>query len=250
MEQIDGGWLFISYANEDIEHVRKIRNHLEDEGFNPIVFFLKSRTAPWTLRRLIRKEIKARKWFVLVDSPASRESKWVRWEIRCVNRNKRKRIYRVDISQDIKPQLKKVIANTRIFLSYRHTPNDITLAKRLHRLFERNDFQVWRDMTDLSATADLLHSVQSEITHSGIFVPIISKDWLDSPWCHVELSYALRSGLIIRPILVCSDPHILLNALPPELQNTLYIHVSEKPSRIELERLMEQFIQFHKEEIL
>ena len=115
MQWDDGGWLFISHAHEDIEQVRKIRNYLEADGYNPIVFFLKSKTLPWTLNRLIKREIRARKWFVLVDSPASRESKWVQREVRYAEKQKGKIKLTVDLSKDIIPQLKFIVRRTESF---------------------------------------------------------------------------------------------------------------------------------------
>ena len=37
----DGGWIFISHSHLDIDIVRRIRNKLEDRGFEPLMFFLK-----------------------------------------------------------------------------------------------------------------------------------------------------------------------------------------------------------------
>ena len=36
-----GGWVFISHSHQDIDLVRKIRNHFERLGFEPLMFYLK-----------------------------------------------------------------------------------------------------------------------------------------------------------------------------------------------------------------
>lgn len=41
MSTKNGGWVFISHSHQDISLVRKIRNHLESLGFEPLMFFLK-----------------------------------------------------------------------------------------------------------------------------------------------------------------------------------------------------------------
>jgi len=62
-----------------LETVWEIRNELERRGCNPLLFFLKCLDADNALLpKLIRDEIKARKWFVLCHSRAARRSKWVR----------------------------------------------------------------------------------------------------------------------------------------------------------------------------
>ena len=35
-----GGYIFLSHSHDDIEKVRKLRNMLEDEGFEPLCFYL------------------------------------------------------------------------------------------------------------------------------------------------------------------------------------------------------------------
>mgnify|MGYP000410830220 CR=1 FL=1 len=37
----NGGWIFIFHSHLDIDIVRRIRNKLEDRGFEPLMFFLK-----------------------------------------------------------------------------------------------------------------------------------------------------------------------------------------------------------------
>jgi len=40
----EGGYVFISHSHQDIEKVRKIRNEMEDQGFEPLCFYLKCLT--------------------------------------------------------------------------------------------------------------------------------------------------------------------------------------------------------------
>lgn len=77
MKKPEGAWIFVSHSNKDIEEVREIRNHLERRGHNPLLFFLKCIEDAEELRVLLKREIEARQIFLLCDSPASRESKWV-----------------------------------------------------------------------------------------------------------------------------------------------------------------------------
>ena len=83
IEQIknsEGGYIFISHSHKDIKKVRKIRNKLEDNGFEPLCFYLKCMNDDTEIEDLIKREIDAREWFLFVDSKNSRESKWVSLE--------------------------------------------------------------------------------------------------------------------------------------------------------------------------
>lgn len=56
----DGGWIFISHSHLDIDIVRKIRNKLEDRGFEPLMFFLKCLNDDNEIESLIKREINER----------------------------------------------------------------------------------------------------------------------------------------------------------------------------------------------
>lgn len=56
----DGGWIFISHSHLDIDIVRRIRNKLEDRGFEPLMFFLKCLNDDNEIESLIKREINER----------------------------------------------------------------------------------------------------------------------------------------------------------------------------------------------
>lgn len=240
-ERVDGGWLFISHAHEDIVQVRKIRNQLEDEGFNPIVFFLKSKTNPLTLNSLIKKEIRARKWFVLVDSPASRESKWVQRELAYVKKLKGKKIITVKLDGDIKAQVARIISNTRVFLS--HSSRDRELVYRVRNALLFNDFQVWdasRDIPGVSYYAEEIPSAIRSVRSGGCFLILVTKSTLDSTYCIRELEYAISQHCPIIPIL-CGVNHL---PSPWDFLLLKYQHlqISANPTDQELDRLIDDII--------
>ena len=88
MVEENGGWIFVSHSNRDIEKAREIRNELERRGHNPVLFFLKcmetTEADDRLLRQLIEREIKAREWFILCDSPNARNSAAVLREMELV----------------------------------------------------------------------------------------------------------------------------------------------------------------------
>ena len=91
------GYVFISHSSKDILKVRNIRNTIENEGANPILFYLKclDNDSPNSeeealLKALISKEIKARRKFILCESKHTQrgKSKYIDWEIDEVNKLK------------------------------------------------------------------------------------------------------------------------------------------------------------------
>ncbi len=84
------GYFFLSHSSKDIEKVRKIRNLIEQENGNPILFYLKcldgdnpSGEDKEQLKGLISREILARKKFILCKSKYTEtplSSEWIEWE--------------------------------------------------------------------------------------------------------------------------------------------------------------------------
>lgn len=68
MTNKEGGWVFLSHSHQDINKVRKIRNLLEQRGFEPLLFFLKCLTDDDEIEDLIKREITEREWFIYVVS--------------------------------------------------------------------------------------------------------------------------------------------------------------------------------------
>ena len=68
LNKTNGGYIFISHSHNDIEKVRKIRNLLEKDGFEPLCFYLKCLSNANEIEDLIKREIDAREWFIFVNS--------------------------------------------------------------------------------------------------------------------------------------------------------------------------------------
>lgn len=80
-EEQSGAWIFLSHSNKDFEKVREIRNELEKRGHKPILFYLKClENDNAMLPDLLRREIAAREWFILRDSPVGQHHDNLRLE--------------------------------------------------------------------------------------------------------------------------------------------------------------------------
>lgn len=103
----EGFWVFVSHSTKDFERVRLVRNALEDSGFRPILFYLKCMEDEDEINELLKREIDARRRFILCDSPNAKASKFVQSEVDYIR--SKKRMYEViDLSQiDIKIKMQK-----------------------------------------------------------------------------------------------------------------------------------------------
>ena len=106
----EGGYVFISHAHKDIHEIRRIRNFLEENGLEPICFYLRCLSDDDEILDLIKREIDAREWFLLVDSKNARESNWVKTEVEYIKMKDSKKIISVslDKQEEINPILTRL----------------------------------------------------------------------------------------------------------------------------------------------
>ena len=144
-------WVFISHSNKDFFKVRLIRNALENKGFMPILFYLKSISDDDEICDLIKREIDARSRFILCDSINSQQSRYVQTEIQYIYSKKRMfeiinltniNIKSTIIESDIMGLIKPFLRRTTIYLCHNcNSPSNITLLviDKLKRL----GFDIW-----------------------------------------------------------------------------------------------------------
>ncbi len=107
MKKQSNAWGFVSHSNIDLVDVRKVRDEIERRDANPILFYLKQRVQTGQLDQLLKREIAARNFFLLCDSPAAQASNYVQAEFFHVNQLRGKRIGKLDslIARRGKPQM-------------------------------------------------------------------------------------------------------------------------------------------------
>lgn len=91
-------WVFISHSTKDFDKVRIVRNALEEEGFRPILFYLKCISDDEEINSLLKREIDARNRFILCDSVNAQESKYVQSEVEYI-RSKNRMYEIIDLNQ-------------------------------------------------------------------------------------------------------------------------------------------------------
>ena len=236
----EGKWIFVSHSHKDLEKVRRIRNALEARGHNPLLFFLKCLDDQSELPNLIRREIEARSWFILCNSPNAKVSRWVQDEVEIVKSLWRKALTKkdqpirvvqeIDLDDDIDTQIERVTALSRratVFISYSRHDHEIAEAIRAALLAQ--DFAVFYDVDDIAPGTDYITQITRaihEAVERGFFLLLLSPDALASQFMTYELSYAFESAprqANIVPVFV-RDFEATRNALPPSIK--LMTHVS------------------------
>ncbi len=204
LKKHDGGYIFISHSHDDIEKIRKIRNELEQNGFEPLCFYLKCLRDKDEIEDLIKREIDAREWFLFVDSENSRKSNWVKMEREYIESTNEKKIITVDISDDkaVKKAVEKIIHNLRIFISY--SRRDQAIAKRINECLKKKDYLTFLDLEDLMA-GDFVVQINNaivEASEDGCVLLLVTENSLKSEWVLKEVLFAVSKGGNIISVII------------------------------------------------
>jgi len=219
-----GAWIFLSHSNKDFEKVREIRNELEKRGHKPIMFYLKClENDDAMLPDLLRREIAAREWFILCDSPNAQASQYVRDEVELIKSMEGKAFEVVDLSKELQTELHKLIRITKratVFLSYSHA--DISAATRIQQALIKHDYRVWFDVDLLPGSdwASETRTALDEAAKHGFVLLLLSHSLLNSAHCQREIEHALSMMGNIVPIAI---ERFEWSELPPPLQYVSYL---------------------------
>lgn len=216
--------IFLAHSSQDFAQARLVRNLFEDEGHDVLLLKLSQQMERDFLETLLKREIEARGWLVIVRSAHARASQWVSFE-REYGQSTGKPIYTIDLEacgglagpslQDcLKSQVERVAKNFRVFLSY--SRRDSVVADRVRDDLRARGYEVWIDRDEIGLGDDFvatLHGAIDETLARGALVLLMTSSALHSDFVRHELSYALsRHGRVV-PCLVEGDG----SAVPPEL---------------------------------
>ncbi len=225
MANYSNGYFFLSHSSKDIEKVRKIRNLIENENGNPILFYLKcldgdnpSGKDKEQLKGLISREIMARKKFILckskyTESPLS--SEWIEWEKAEVKKlqkdNKLIQIHEVDIEDNDNYLLnvRDIVRKQRkiLLVAPYELRDKIVLVK--HFLIQR-DLQVESIVEEGDVHTDLQYKmgqatkeyikgfIQEAASQSGIIVLLNSREIKSSTILQMAYTFGLRYNCSIK----------------------------------------------------
>lgn len=230
-----GAWIFVSHSHQDLDEVRRIRNELEEMGHNPLLFFLKCLGDDAELDELLQREIRARKFFLLCDSPNSRASRYVQDEVRFIQALQDKVYLTLDLKSDWNAQRERIETISRgatVFLSCAR--DGLWLAETLYRRLRELDYRVWWDRRDLRQEDVWLEArteaMDRTVDEEGIFLLLLSPNALTSQGALNEMRRALeiatnaeRSSKLVPVIAADALPTRALLA-ESELSDLSHVH--------------------------
>lgn len=193
-----GAWIFVSHSNNDLDQVKRVRNELEDRGHNPLLFFLKCLGDHEEIDDLIRREIEARTWFVLCDSPNARASRWVQTELEVIKSLEGKVFVTIDLDKDFDEQLQeidRISERATVFISF--APEDRKSAHTFASSLRQQDYAVVTGELPIGTeeeAADLISDPARRALASGSFFLLLSPQAVQSSRIRHELEVALREA--------------------------------------------------------
>lgn len=241
----EGFWVFVSHSTKDFERVRLVRNALEESGFRPILFYLKCMENEDEINELLKREIDARRRFILCDSPNAKASKFVQSEVEYI-RSKDRMYETIDLSQidmggqdaekDVLKLIKPFRRRTSVFISYSN--KDRSFAKQLKSELIKRGFEAWdMDFYEFqipgsapTGTWDFLAKQSIKATLSnGYVIGLIGEDY--SVYIVKEIEYAFQiSPSQVLPVRIANQNKWMQ---PDLLQKVNIVDVSHITSPVE-----------------
>lgn len=240
LNKSEGGYIFLSHSHDDLEIVRKIRNRLEEDGFEPLCFYLKCLSDDSEIEDLIKREIDAREWFVFVNSENARKSKWVTLEREYITRTDSKKIITIDIDDPdmISKAIDGIARNLRVFISY--ASRDMEIARRIRNKLAEKDYLVFFAPDSIPAGEDYISVVTTaiqEASQDGCVLALLSEAALKSAYMTKEIAYAAANNGNILPVML-GDVQLPMN-LQFYLADKQIYRLSEAPDDRELENMID-----------
>ena len=230
-----GAWIFVSHSTKDIEEGRAVRNELERLGQYPLLFFLKCIEADEELDDLLKREIKARNFFILCDSPNAHASRWVQQEVAFIRSLAGKSYEVIDLASDWRiqlPLIERLSRKATLFLSY--SADTHAEVRQLARDLRELDYRIFFDEAELAPGDDSRGRIQAVIDEAlrfGLFLFFltVSARQRRHSWQYAELSYALDRSRTLLPgmpsviPIILGDPTLPTPELPTTLEDRVWV---------------------------
>lgn len=206
--------IFISHSSKDLTIARAVRNLLEDRGHHVLLLGLLQELHDEDIYALLEREIIAREWLVLIDSPNSQNSKWVQFEMKKARQYKKivhlvscKRFSastRYEYEQALLKCINAFSRSLRVLLS--HSRRDTQVALQLAIQLRNAGYEVWTLEAEVSAGDDWQKSIKQGIAKTleqGVYIPILSQSAIKNTYLRYEIEYAVsQTDTFIIPVLL------------------------------------------------
>lgn len=200
-------YVFLSHSHYDYEKVRVVRDLLEEEGFRPLMFFLKCLEKDEyneLTHTLIKEEIDSRQRFILCRSKNADNSKWVQFEVDHIKKLQRPyETVDLDASIDVQKQvLLRFKRRSTVYLSY--PPAQKQLAVLVEQELKKNDFKPFID--NKIYTGDYyVHRINDAITRAsmeGYILVFLDRKISKSYFIYHEIRHAIKMRGHIIPVVL------------------------------------------------
>ena len=220
MYEGEGGYVFVSHSHLDLKEVREVRNYLEENGVEPILFYLRSmencdEDRLSLLRKLIYEEIDSREFFLYLESENSKNSQWVQEEVSYITETAPDKVFTASLDDgvdSVKSRLREFLRQMRVYISASY--KDVMLANQLKKVLLANDFRVYADNT-LAAGVSWFNEVTTtlkDLSEEGSVIVLLTENSLQSEHVLVEMEYAMQCGGTVVPVIV-GDPFLTKHRL-------------------------------------
>jgi len=92
----------------------------------------------------------------------------------------------------------------RVFISYSH--EDVELARVIAQVLEENGMVALYDKTGLQVGTGFPQEIINFITHTHVFLPLLTKTSLKRRWVQQEIGYAVASHVPTAPVAINCEP--------------------------------------------
>lgn len=199
-------YVFLSHSHHDYEKVRAVRDLLEEEGYRPLMFFLKCLEKDEyddLTRTLIKEEIDSRQRFILCRSKNADKSKWVKFEVDYIKKCQRP-YETINLESSIiiqKQALLRFKRRSTVFISYPKAQSN--LAVLTEQELKKYDFQTFLDISTLKIGQDWMKVINGALEKaSKEGYVLLFLDGSKSNFVHNEVIHARELNGYIIPVVL------------------------------------------------
>lgn len=240
-------FVFLSHSHLDYEKVRKVRDLLEEEGFRPLMFFLKCLEKDEykeLTEKLITEEIDSRQRFVLCRSENTKESDWVKFEVQHIKETNRPyEIVDLDWPDEkINDAVKRFKRRSTVFLSYPRKLSELAIAT--NQRLKEHDFRTFFDRDDIEPGTDWASEIKDAIVNAskrGYVLALIGDNESNSDFQYQELLFAMNKHAHIIPVVTSENIPSKIRLLLMKIQ---YINVRDLQTSEAAEKIVKLLLEY------
>ena len=132
----------------------------------------------------------------------------------------------------------------KVFVSYAHEESET--AAYIAQVLQAHGLDAWLDTSQLRTGSKLKKEIVRQIESARFFVPLLSPDYLASPWCIKEFEVAAGKRVAFVPIKITEKPLVmpphLKKIYEDELHEPVYLDIAHRDPTAKLKELAEQMI--------